>query len=67
MYTGQDKWVLMCILNPSQLTELIRLVDSYPESFVTVSQVNRVLGNFKHLDSSNQPEKEIFDPGKKII
>ena len=50
-----------------ELTELIRLVDSYPESFVTVSQVNRVLGNFKHLDSSNQPEKELFDPGKKII
>ena len=64
MYTGEKKSVLVCIVNPSQITELTKLVNNYPGSFVTVSQVNRVLGNFKHLDSSNNPEKEIYDNGR---
>ena len=64
MYTGEEKSVLVCIVNSSQLTELTKLVAQYPGSFVTVSQVNRVFGNFKHLNSSNNPEKEIYDSGK---
>ena len=63
LYTGKEKDVLMCVLNPSQLNELTKLVESFPGSFVTVSQVNTVVGNFKRLDSHNNPEKELFDPG----
>lgn len=63
-YTHQEKTVLVCILNPSQLPELTKLVEQYPGSFVTVSQVNTVLGNFRHLNSHGQPEKQIFDSGK---
>ena len=63
LYTGKEKDVLVCILNPSQLNELTKLVNRYPGSFVTVSQVNTVVGNFKRLDSHNNPEKELFDPG----
>ena len=64
MYTGEKKTVLVCIINTSQITELTRLVSSFPGSFVTVSQVHTVLGNFKHLDSNSQPEKQIYDSGK---
>lgn len=64
MYTGEEKSVLVCIVNSSQLTELTKLVEQYPGSFVTVSQVNRVFGNFKHLNSSNNPEKELYDNGR---
>ena len=63
LYTGKEKDVLVCIINPSQLNELTKIVAAYPGSFVTVSQVNTVVGNFKRLDSHNKPEKEIFDPG----
>jgi len=63
LYTGKDKAVLVCVLNPSQLNELTRIVAAYPGSFVTVSQVNTVVGNFLRLDSHNNPEKEIFDHG----
>lgn len=63
LYTGKDKSVLVCILNPSQLNELAKLVNQFPGSFVTVSQVNTVMGNFVRLDSHNKPEKELFDPG----
>ena len=62
-YSGKEKDVMMCVLNPSQLNELTKLVESFPGSFVTVSQVNTVVGNFKRLDSRNQPEKELLDPG----
>ena len=65
MYSGEEKTVLMCILNPAQLTELTKLLERYPGSFVTVGQVNAVLGNFKHFTSSNHPEKQIYDSGKK--
>jgi uncharacterized membrane-anchored protein YitT (DUF2179 family) len=64
MYTGEEKAVLVCILNSSQLTELTKIVSEFPGSFVTVSDVNTVLGNFKHLDSHNQPERQLFDTGK---
>ena len=65
MYTGEGKTVLVCIINTPQLTELSRLMEDFPGSFVTVSHVDSVLGNFKHLDSSNKPEKQLFDSGKK--
>ena len=65
MYTGQERTVLVCVINSSQLTELVKLVEKYPESFVTVSRVNRVLGNFKHMDSSNRPTRVLYDSGKK--
>ena len=64
LYTGEEKTVLVCIMNPSQVTELTKLVAQYPGSFVTVSHVNTVLGNFKRLDSNSQPEKQIYDTGK---
>lgn len=65
LYTGKDKDVLVCIVNPSQLNELTKLVAQYPDSFVTVTQVNAVVGKFARFDSHNKPEKELFDPGAK--
>lgn len=63
LYTGKEKDVLVCIVNPSQLNELTKIVNKYPGSFVTVSQVNTVMGKFARLDSHNNPEREIFDAG----
>ena len=65
LYTGKDKDVLVCIVNPTQLNELTKIVDRFPGSFVTVSQVNTVMGKFARLDSHNNPEKELFDHGVK--
>lgn len=65
MYTGEDRTVLVCVVNPSQLTELSKLVEDFPGSFVTFSHVNSVLGNFQHLGSDNKPEKQLYDTGKK--
>ena len=64
VYSGQEKTVLVCVLNPAQLTEMTRILAKYPGSFVSVGQVNAVLGNFKRLDSNSKPEKQIYDTGK---
>ena len=66
MYSGVEKTVLVCIINSSQLTELTKLVQKVSGSFVTVGQVTGVMGNFKRLDSNNQPEKQIYDSGKAV-
>ena len=63
LYSGKEKSVLVCILNPSQLNELTKLVAQYPGSFVSVSHVNTVVGNFKRLDSHNNPTRDILDHG----
>ena len=63
LYTGKEKSVLVCIVNPSQLNELTKIVAEYPDSFVTVTQVNSVVGKFVRFDSHNKPEKEILDAG----
>jgi len=63
LYTGKEKNVLVCIVNPSQLNELTKIVAQYPDSFVTVTQVNSVVGKFARFDSRNKPEKEILDAG----
>ena len=63
LYTGKEKDVLVCILNPAQLNELTKIVNRYPGSFVTVSQVNTVMGMLARLDSHNNPEKELLDSG----
>lgn len=63
LYTGKEKNVLVCIVNPSQLNELTKIVAEYPDSFVTVSHVNAVVGRFARFDSHNKPEKELLDTG----
>ena len=63
LYSGKEKTVLVCIVNQSQVTELTKVVSQYPGSFVIVSHVNTVMGNFKRLDSHSMPEKELFDSG----
>ena len=63
LYSGKEKDVLVCILNPTQLNELTKIVNHYPGSFVTVSHVNAVMGKFVRMDSHNNPEKELLDSG----
>jgi len=63
LYTGSEKSVLVCIVNPAQLNELTKIVAQYPDSFVTVTQVNSVVGKFARFDSHNKPEKVILDAG----
>lgn len=62
-YSGQDKAILLCIVNVSQVTELTRIASQFPDSFVVVSSATRILGNFKRFDSHGNPEVHIYDQG----
>lgn len=65
LYSGKDESVLVCVVNSSQVGEVTKMVAKFPGSFVTVSQVSTVLGNFKRLDSHGKPEVQLFDGGVK--
>ena len=61
MYKGKDTNVLICVVNKSQVAEVTSLVKSFPNSFVTVSHVNAVVGNFKRLDSHGKLQTSMLD------
>ncbi len=61
LYTGAQKNVLVCVVNPAQLNELTKIVAAYPDSFVTVSHINAVVGNFKRLDSHGKEQTSVLD------
>ena len=62
-FSGKDKSILLCVVNVSQVAELTRLVEQFPDSFVIVSSVTKVMGNFKRLDSHGNPETHLYDAG----
>lgn len=63
-YSGSEKDILLCVINPAQLGELTKLVEQFPGSFVIVSSASKIIGNFKRLDSHGKPETNMFDSGK---
>lgn len=65
-YSGQKKSVLLCVINVSQVTELTRIVQQFPNSFVILSSATRIFGNFKRLDSHGNPEVQLYDGGRPL-
>ncbi len=63
MYLGQEKSILICVVNKHQLTTLSAIVREYPQTFAVMSQVGEVMGNFKRLDKQGRVEREFLDKG----
>ncbi len=63
MYRQTEKSILVCVINKSQVPDLIAIVRKYPHSFTVMSEVTQVIGNFKRLDSRGNPEKQLLDKG----
>jgi uncharacterized membrane-anchored protein YitT (DUF2179 family) len=61
MYKGKPTNILVCIINKSQVAELASIVRNFPNSFVIMSHVTQVIGNFKRLDSRGNEQKAVFD------
>lgn len=49
IYSGNEKVVLMCIINKMQLVDLETIIKKYPDAFTFVESVNETLGNFKKI------------------
>lgn len=61
MYKGKPTNILVCVINKSQVPELAAIVKAFPDSFVIMSHVSQVIGNFKKLDSHGKLQKPILD------
>lgn len=61
MYSGKSVSVLICVINKSQVAELAAIVRSFPGSFVIMSHVSQIIGNFKRLDSHGNVQIPILD------
>ncbi len=64
MYQQEERSILVCVINKSQVPDLTAIVKAYPRSFVIMSQVSQVIGNFKRLDAKGNPEVQLLDKGK---
>lgn len=64
MYKGKETNILICVVNRTQVAALSAIVRSYPHTFAVVSQVQEVMGNFKHLTHKNTYETELLDSGE---
>ena len=63
MYSGQEKNLLICVINKSQIATLSRLIRKYPGSFAIMSSVSEVMGNFKKLNPDGKENKDYLDSG----
>ena len=47
MYSGTDRYMLVCIINKRQIGDMMRIIKSHPDTFASFVKVNEVFGNFK--------------------
>ena len=48
-YSGNEKQVLLCVVNPHQLIDFKNIINSYPDTFAFYELVNETYGNFKKI------------------
>ena len=63
MYNGKEVDIVMCVVNNSQMEALSQIVQRYPHTFAIMSQVNEVVGNFRHYSKQGQEVVPVLDQG----
>ena len=63
MYSGQEKNLLICVINKSQIAALSKIIRKFPNSFAIMSSVSEVMGNFKKLNTDGKENKDFLDTG----
>lgn len=63
MYNGEEVDIVMCVVNNTQVATLSNIVESYPHTFAIMSQVNQVMGNFRHFSKQGQEVVPVLDQG----
>ena len=61
IYAGNDTNILLCVVNPVQVPQLLKIVRSYPRTFAVFSGASEVAGNFKRIDAKGNLEKRYLD------
>jgi uncharacterized membrane-anchored protein YitT (DUF2179 family) len=47
MYSGMERYMLVCIIHKKEIGEMMRILKQYPGTFASFEKVNEVFGNFK--------------------
>lgn len=63
MYNGKEVDIVMCVVNNAQVAMLSGIIERYPHTFAIMSQVNRVMGNFRHYSKQGQEVVPVLDQG----
>lgn len=61
MYKGKPTNILICVINKTQVAEFTSLVKSFPNTFVIMSHVSQVIGNFKKVDKHGNEQISMID------
>ena len=64
MYSGEEKNLLICVINKSQIAALSKIIRKHPNSFAIMSSVSEVMGNFKKLNTDGKENKDFLDSGE---
>lgn len=62
-YSGEEKNVIICIINNSQVPLLKDICNRYPGSFAILNTVSEVKGNFKKINKNGKQNVSMFDAG----
>ena len=46
-YSGDEKYMLVCIIRKKQIGEMMKIIKKYPGTFASFAKVNEVFGRFK--------------------
>lgn len=63
MYRDKKVFIVMCVVNNTQVAALSRIVRKYPNTFSIMSQVNEVMGNFQHFSNQGKEVVTLLDQG----
>lgn len=63
MYRDKKVFIVMCVVNNTQVAALSRIVRKYPNTFSIMSQVNEVMGNFQHFSNQGKEVVNLLDQG----
>ena len=64
MYSGQEKNILICVINKNQIAALSKTTRRYPNTYAIMSSVSEVMGNFKKLNTEGKENKDLLDSGE---
>lgn len=54
MYSHQDKYLLICVVNKNQIVDFENIIKKYPGTFAYISSVSETVGNFINAKKSNK-------------
>ncbi|MBP3684809.1 MAG: YitT family protein [Oscillospiraceae bacterium] len=63
MYSGEEKNMLICVVNKTQAAAVTKILQKYPNTFGIMDPVSQVMGNFKKMADNGKEVKDLLDTG----